>query len=224
MKRSRYGWLCELSLLLTVLCFSGITIAGEFKRPELPEAFHAKTYAIHEAHDDERISVALDPYIGPGKDSIFQVPYRKNDFLPVRLIITNDGDKPISLRDLKIQFITAHREKAEPATEEDIARRLANVSMPRSKTPPLPIPVPRKSPKRLKDGTEEEIEYLQFKARAVEAHSTQAGFLFFDTTGMAQPLSGTRLYLSGIRNAAGEEMFYFDLPLEAPPPAEAGKK
>jgi hypothetical protein len=224
MKGSRARLLCELSVLPAVLSFSMVAGAGDFKRPELPEAFHAKTYAIHEAHDDERISVALDPYIGAGKESIFQVPYRKNDFLPVRVIVTNDGDKPVSLRDLRVQFISAHREKAEPATEDDIARRLANVSMPRSKTPPLPIPVPRKPSKRLKGGTEEEIEYLQFKARAVEAHSTQAGFFFFDTTGMAQPLSGSRLYLSGIRNAEGEELFYFDLPLEAPPPAEAHEK
>src|SRR5437763_1605301 len=60
-------------------------------------------------------------------------------------------------------------------------------------------------------------DYLQFKARAVEAHSTQAGFLFFDTSGMSDPLAGSHIYISGLRNGDGQELFYFDLPLRKAP-------
>src|SRR5436305_11568917 len=118
----------RLSVLFLVLLLVGLSLAiyaGDYKPPDLPQVFHAKTYPIHESHDNERVAIALDPYFAPDKADLLHVPYRKHDLLPIRFIITNDSNEPVSLRDLKVQFITAHNEKQEPATTDDIQRRLA---------------------------------------------------------------------------------------------------
>src|SRR5436305_1514224 len=79
---------------------------------------------------------------------------------------------------------------------------------------PLPMPIPRRKPKRLPKDTDEEIDYLMFKAEAVEPHNTQSGFLFFDVSGVSQALIGSHILFTGIRNGAGQELFYFDIPLQ----------
>jgi hypothetical protein len=48
----------------------------------------------------------------------------------------------------------------------------------------------------------------------VEPHSTRSGFLFFDVSGVQQPLIGSHILFTGIRNGAGQELFYFDIPLQ----------
>jgi hypothetical protein len=53
-----------------------------------------------------------------------------------------------------------------------------------------------------------------FKAEAVEPHNTQSGFLFFDVSGVDQPLIGSHILITGLRNGAGQELFYFDIPLQ----------
>ena len=52
------------------------------------------------------------------------------------------------------------------------------------------------------------------RARAVEPHGTQAGFLFFDIEGVRQPLEGAHLYITGVRDANGTDLMFFDVPLE----------
>jgi hypothetical protein len=206
--------LAFLSLILLVLGLSLAVLAGDYKPPDLPQVFHAKTYPIHESHDNEHVAIALDPYFEANRADLLHVPYRKHELLPVRFIITNDGNDPITLKGMKVEFITAHNEKQEPASTEDIQRRLANQPRTQTTTPPLPLPLPRKSRGRVSGSTQDEIDYLQFKARAVEAHSTQSGFFFFDTSGMSDPLSGSHVYITGVRNGDGQELFYFDLPLK----------
>ena len=51
-------------------------------------------------------------------------------------------------------------------------------------------------------------------AKAVEPHSTQVGFLFFDVSGISVPLAGAHFYLTGVRDARGNELMYFEVPLE----------
>ena len=77
------------------------------------------------------------------------------------------------------------------------------------------LPIPHRKPKKaVKEEVQDEVERAQFLAKAVEPHSTQSGFLFFDVSGIRNPLAGANLYVSGIRNSKGEEMIYFEIPME----------
>ena len=78
---------------------------------------------------------------------------------------------------------------------------------------PLPFPT-KKVGGGVREQAREEIENAQFGAKAVEPHGTQAGFLFFDVQGISRPLAGAHFYLTGVRNAKGSELMYFDVPLE----------
>jgi hypothetical protein len=40
--------------------------------------------------------------------------------------------------------------------------------------------------------------------------------MFFDVSGLSNPLAGAHLYVSGVRDAKGNEMMYFEVPLDQP--------
>ena len=190
--------------------------AYDYKPPEIPPAGHAAKFEQHETHKEERVTIAIDAY-GPEKDSVFHVRFYDHRVLPVRVVISNDSDQPLSLADAHIQFTTLRKAKGEPLTKEDIERAVANSTEPQDQSTtrvPLPVPIPRSKPRRLPKNTEEEIDYLIFKAKAVEPHNTQSGFLFFDVSGVQQPLIGSHILFTGIRNGDGQELFYFDIPLQ----------
>jgi len=60
----------------------------------------------------------------------------------------------------------------------------------------------------------EEIESSQFAAKAVEPHGTQSGFLFFDVEGISSPLAGANIDITGVADAKGEELMYFEIPVD----------
>ncbi len=182
----------------------------------MPQAQPAKTYAAHDEHTDESATVAADPYNTPEKARIFSVRYDEIGMLPILLVITNDGDQPISLAGMKAELIAGDRSKLLAAAPDDIYRRLAHPHASQTAGYPLPFPT-----KKVKGGmstqTREEIQDAQFGAKAVEPHSTQAGFLFFDVEGISSPLAGAHLYLTGVHNAQGNELMYFEVPFDKSP-------
>ncbi len=178
----------------------------------MPQPRPAKTYPAHDEHPMEKIAVGLDPYDLADKTNIFSVRYSEIGFLPIFVVITNDGDQPVELAGMKAQLVTVSRAKLSPATEEDIARRLAR---PSANTNRYPIPFPTKKVKGgLSKQAIEEIQNARFEAKAAEPHSTQSGFLFFDVSGVSVPLAGAHFYLTGVRDAKGNELMYFEIPLE----------
>jgi len=180
--------------------------------PKLPPATHAKTYPAHESHDDERVTVAIDPFDVPEKAAVFRVNYKQIGLLPIRLIISNDGDNIVTLNELKILYITVKRDKIEPAATDDIYRRLAKADA-RADKPRVQPPVPRKTKPAVSKEAVEEIETLQLLILPVAAHSTNNGFLFFDISGIDTPEAGAHVYVTGLK-MDGKELFYFDIPLE----------
>ena len=52
-----------------------------------------------------------------------------------------------------------------------------------------------------------------FAAEAVEPHTTKAGFIFFDVMDVKQWALGSHIYLTGIHDASGNELMYFDIPV-----------
>ena len=199
-------------VLLASLCAIMILCAfsKEFAKPE---AKPAKTYPLHDDHTDEKVAAGIDPYDSPEKQQIFSVKWAENGFLPVFLVITNDGDQPITLGNLRAQLITARREKITAATDDELYRRLAHVS---ASGPKYPIPFPRTKVKgAVGKKALDEMDAAQFSAKAVEPHSTQSGFVFFDVSGLSgSPLAGGRFYMTGLRDAKGSELFYFEIPFE----------
>lgn len=178
----------------------------------MPQAQPAKTYPAHDEHPLERVAVAVDPYDLAEKTNIFSVHYSEIGFLPIFVVVTNDGNEPVELAGVKAQLVTVNRAKLSPAAQEDIARRLTR---PSANTNRYPIPFPTKKVKGgLSKQAIEEIENAQFVAKAVEPHSTQSGFLFFDVSGISVPLAGAQFYLTGVRDAKGHELMYFEIALE----------
>ena len=177
-----------------------------------PAAQPAKTYPAHDDHTDEKVAIAADPYDTADKAKIFSVNFHEHGFLPVFFVVTNDGNQPISIANMQVTLTTANRDKLTPASSEDIYRRLTN---PRANTePPLPIPIPHKNVKgRISQKERDQIESSQFAAKAVEPHSTQSGFLFFDVEDITAPLAGARIYVSGVNDAKGTELMYFEIPM-----------
>ena len=176
-----------------------------------PVAQPAKTYPAHDDHADEKVAMAADPYDTQEKAKIFSINFEGHGFLPVFFVVTNDGDQPVSIARMEITLITRNRSKLTPISTEDLYRRLSN---PQAQTRPSPIPIPRKTVKgTITDKQRDEIETSQFAARAVEPHSTQSGFLFFDVGGISEPLAAASMEITGIADAKGNELLFFEIPM-----------
>jgi hypothetical protein len=181
----------------------------------MPKAAEAKTYPAHDSSEKEKVTVAADPYDLPGKtQGVFRIKYKEEELLPLLLIITNDGAQPVALTDLQVELVTSRRVKLHPATEDDVYRRIARQPMRGDQPSANPLPFPRKVKRSVKKEEQQEIQDSRFAAKAVEAHATQAGFLFFDVEGIGNPLAGAHLYVSGLRNGQGQELIFFDIPLD----------
>jgi hypothetical protein len=176
-----------------------------------PVAKAAINYPAHDFHRDEKAAIAADPYDTPGKAKIFSVDFAAHGFLPVFFIVTNDGEQPISIANMEIKLITVNHSKLTPITQDDLYRRLSN---PQASTRPSPIPLPHKVKTGISKKEMDEIESSQFEARAVEPHTTQSGFLFFDVGGITAPLPGANIDITGVSDAKGNELLYFEIPVD----------
>jgi hypothetical protein len=183
-----------------------------------PKAFPAKTYPAVDDHPTEKVAVAVDPYDTPEKSAIFAINYREHGFMPLNIIITNDGGSPVALAGMKVELVTRDRTKIAPADDDDIYRRITRMNRSGGQSPSgprLPIPLPKSKDKQgIPKEAYGELESAKFKARAVEPGGTQSGFLFFDIGNLSNPLAGARLFITGVRDNNGNELMYFEVPLE----------
>ena len=154
--------------LLAVICQA----AKEFAKPV---AHAGKTYPAHDEHPKEFVTVAIDPYDMADKAQIFSVNYREQGYLPVLLIVTNDGDQPVSLSAMKAEMVTLNRTKLSPATTDDLYRRLSH---PARSDNPYPIPFPRKKVKgAVSKQALDEINAAQFGAKVYYGDGTRLDIL-----------------------------------------------
>ena len=199
-----------LAAALSATLFVPLLLAAKnFVKPVAKAAFN---YPAHDLHRDEKVAIAADPYDTPEKAGIFSVNFSERGFLPLFFVVTNDGDQPISLANMGIELITRNRSKLTPTSSEDIFRRLSN---PQARTSPRPFPLPRGNVKGTISQKEmDEIESAQFAAKAVEPHSTQSGFLFFDVGGISSPLAGANMNITGVDDAKGNELLFFEIAMD----------
>jgi hypothetical protein len=180
-----------------------------------PPVQPATTFANVEVHDQEKVAIAAEPYDTREKESIFRVDYLAHGVMPIRLIVTNLGDRPISLRDARILFLTAAGDKIQAAEPEDVERLMTRKEREGKKIPmPGPLPSIKLKPKAANKDIEQDFDTFEYGALVVEPHTTRAGFLFYDVSELDHPLVGAKLHLHKLRDADGNELFYFEIPFD----------
>ena len=195
--------------VLTLLVPTFLMAGKSFVKPVAKTAFN---YPAHDLHRDENVSIAADPYDTPEKAKIFTINFAEHGFLPIFFIVTNDGDQPVSIVNMQVKLITGNRSKLTPIGPDGINRRLSN---PQAKTSSnIPLPFPRKVKGGVTKQEMDEIESSQFAARAVEPHTTQSGFLFFDVSDLNSPLRNATIDISGLADAKGNELLFFEIPMD----------
>ena len=197
-----------LVLTLCAAVFVPVVLAG--KNFVKPVAKSAINYPAHDFHRDEQVAIAADPYDTPEKAKLFSVNFAEHGLMPVFFIVTNDGDQPVSIAKMEITLLTANHSKLTPVDTDDLYRRLTN---PRMNTRPSPLPLPSKV-KGTGKKEMDEVAAAQFAARAVEPHSTQSGFMFFDVGGIDSPLRGANIDVTGVNDVKGNELMYFEIPVD----------
>jgi hypothetical protein len=203
-------------LLATPLMAAVPSWASDKPRPA-PPVKPAAEYPLNDPHPVEKVTLAADPCTEKVDCSFFRLPYIEHGFIPVRVIITNDRDEAIILDDVRMQFVPAEGEKEAAADDEDLNRRLFNHKYAEgTKIPLIPITI-HKEPidkKILNDDAD-----FGFQSTTVPPHSTRAGYVFYDTRGIDDPvLKHAELYIKMIHyvdeHTVKHELFAFTLPFD----------
>jgi hypothetical protein len=202
-------------LLSTPLFLLGMALpalAGDHTPPPVQPA---TAFAAVEAHDNEKVVIAAEPYDTREKQSIFRVDYLAHGVMPIRLIVTNNSDRPIRLSDARILFLTAAGDKIQAAEPEDVERLMTQKEREGGSIPmPNPIPKIKLKPKASNKEIEQDFNTFEFSSLVVEPHTTRAGFLFYDLSGLDHPLVGASLLLRKLRDASGNELYDFEIPFD----------
>jgi hypothetical protein len=216
---NRWGMrrLVHSGVLFTVTCalWCGSLQAKDKPRKPTPPA-DAKTYTLHEAH--EGITVAAEP--GDTKETRpdTRLDYFHHGFLPLRVIVTNDTAQPLSLDDARILFVARDNYTRNAATDDDLARRMFSKKYAEGSRIPLPAPLPSITlhhPGIDKTVTEDGNDF-GFSSTTVAPHSTLAGYLFYDTRDIDDPvLEGATLEIRRVRWAStNKELPAFEIHLK----------
>jgi hypothetical protein len=197
---------------LLALCLALPALAADRAAPPVQPA---TTFPAVEIHDNEKVAIAAEPYDTKEKESLFRIDYLAHGVMPVRLIVSNNGDRAINLRDARILFQTAAGERIQAAEPEDVERLMTRKEREGGKIPlPGPLPPIKLKPKASNKDVEADFSQFEYGAIVVEPHTTRAGFLFYDVSELDHPLKGAKLYLRALRNADGTELFYFEIPFD----------
>jgi hypothetical protein len=202
-------------LLVTISCLLAVNLFAADKKA--PPAKPANQYVAFDTHPAEHVSIAAEPCDDPKDCSFFRLPYVQHGFIPVRVIVTNDGDTALALDDARMQFISVNNDKIPAAIDEDIQRRLFSTKSAVGRKIPLPLPLPPITThgKPINKQIVQDDNDFGFKGTTVNPHSTLAGYLFYDIRGLDDPaLKGAQLYVKMVHTAAGKELFAFTIPFD----------
>jgi len=187
-----------------------------------PPPRRAETYPMHDSHAAEHVTIAAEPGDIKALRPDTRLDYFGHDMLPIRVIVTNDSELPLTLDDARIHFIAADNSVVPAATLDELQRRLAGIkSATGQKVPlPLPIPVPITTGKQDIDKKLQQDDHdFSFQTTTVPPHSTVAGYLFYDMQGLTDspsqsPLTHATLELRKVRHSnATTYLDSFEIPL-----------
>jgi len=186
------------------------------KKKSAPPALPAAQYLAFDAHEKEHVTIAADPCTEPANCSFFRLAYIQHGFLPVRVIITNDADRALSLDDARIQFVSANNDILPAATDEDLNRVLFTLKGTQGTKIPMPSPIPTITihHKPVDKKITEDNDDFGFQGTVVNAHSTLAGYLFYDVRRFDDPaLKDAELYVKMVHSLdAKQDLFPFSIP------------
>jgi len=193
-----------------LLVNSTLLVAAEKQPPPVEPATH---FAANEEHAADKLVIAAEPYDTHARQSLFRVDYVAHGVLPIRLIVTNNGDRSVSLRSARILFETVKGDLINNADPEDVERHTVRREREGSAIPmPTPLPSIKLKGKVTNKIVEADFATFEFSTSVIEAHSTRAGFLFYDLSDFDNPLPGSHLLIKQIVDADGEELLDFEIP------------
>ncbi|MGA3008874.1 MAG: hypothetical protein ABSD72_01305 [Terracidiphilus sp.] len=176
-----------------------------------PPAPPAGSFAAVEVHEDEKVAIAAEPYDTREKEAIFHADYLSGGVMPIRVIITNNSDRPISLLEARITFITAEHTTIQVGEPAGVATVMTRKVAEGGQDPP---PDTKSMPKVGRREIDADFDTFQFRAMVVAPHSTLAGFVFFNVSGHDHPLEGAKLQIRALRDASGAQLFDFEIPFD----------
>jgi len=203
-------------LSCTVLLGLGLTtLAVAAKRFVMPHQTDAKTFPAHDEHPVEKVCIGIDPYDTAQKSSVFQGRYLEHGLLPVLFVVSNSGSQPVVLEGIRVQLVLRDRSKVSAANEDDLYRRLSRNPSNDSGVSRFPVPIGPRGPKAgVSREVKDEMDAARFQGQAVEPGGTRTGFLFFDLSQTQKSIAGAHLYVTGVRDGGGNELMFFDIPLD----------
>jgi hypothetical protein len=213
---SPLAFLCVIraAALAAAALFSLLPFPAHAADKKAPPAKPASDYAANDSHASEHVTVAAEPCDDPKLCPFFRLPYLEHGLLPVRVIFTNDSDKPLSLEDARMQFITANNDKIPAASEEEINRRIFTLHSTQPIHIPLdPFPIKRTPiDKKVSDDDND----FGFKSTVVSPHASLDGYLFYDIRDLDDPaLRHAELYIKMVHTLDGkQELFAFTIPFD----------
>ena len=107
-----------------------------------PPVQPATSFAAVEVHTEEQWPLPPSPTIQGKKSPSSASIILAHDVMPVRLIVTNLGDRPISLADARILFETAEGDRIRAAEPEDVERTDDAARSGKDRKIPMPAPLP----------------------------------------------------------------------------------
>jgi hypothetical protein len=190
-----------------IVLLSIAAASGDDKDKSHFSANPASSYPGHQTMDG--ITIAAVPYVTEEQErSAFGKvnPYH-HGVLPVLLVLENATGKAIRL-DLRAELVDPGGKHIDATPAGDVLYVDSNPKQPRLPgTSPNPFPSkPKKGPLNTW-----EIEGRAFAPKMLPAGDSAFGFFYFQS----QLIPGSKLYLTGIKDAAsGKDFFYFEVPLQ----------
>ena len=192
-----------------VLFLSIAAACAADKEPAVFRPDAAVRYPHRQTND--KVTIAADPYVSGEKvQAAFGKlnPYEYG-ILPVLVVVQNDGNQSIRLDRIQAVYTGPQGVKVEATPAGDV-RYVRGPDRPKITQggPPGVGKIGRNKKNPLNAW---EIEGRGFAAKMLPAGQSASGFFYFQT-GLQR---GATLYLSGLADAAsGQELFYFEIPLE----------
>ena len=214
------------SRLVAAALVVSASLLARAEKPRKPTPVNAAaSYALHETHAAEHVTIAVQPGDTDDTNPDTRLDYLHHGYMPLRVIVTNDGDEAVNLEEARILFVAADNSVTNSATEDDLQRRMFTMKQVQpTKVPLIPITIHHE---QVDKKIVADMDDFGFPSTTVAPHSTAAGWLFYNVRDLEEPvLENSTLELRKIRFAdaggkAGKTLDTFEIKLK---PSPASKK